>query len=165
MKGLILHDHEVKQLAATGKVLVVRVIKMPKDAHPEITDVAKKPEYYTACGWGFGPIGTRFFVKEVFYLPVWRTVWYRAEDPNLEVKWKSAATMPQPYSRFTVETEAVEVKRVQDATPEECRLAGEPAKNNDIGVRYGFGQTWDRHNPKHPWAENPWCWYATFKRV
>jgi hypothetical protein len=66
-----------------------------------------------------------------------------------------------------IEIISVRAERVQDITPADCRAEGMPAANNDIGVRYGFGQLWNSINEKrgYGWAKNPWVWRIEFKRI
>lgn len=190
MNGITLHDHEVRQLSTTGKVLVVRAGKTQDATATELGVAymkhAIKGEVAVAtyrafpgrgtAQWGlcecpFTPIGSQFFVKEAFYLPVWRTVWYRATDQITDVKWKSAMRMPESYSRFTVETESLECKRVQEITFQECVDAGHdmPMKELVVDVfdlqKRDVISEWDHRNPKQPWASNPWCWFCILKLV
>ena len=66
-----------------------------------------------------------------------------------------------------VEIVSVRAERVQDITPNDCRAEGMTAKNNDIGVRYAFGQLWNSINEKrgYGWYVNPWVWVIGFKRI
>lgn len=81
--------------------------------------------------------------------------------------WKRRPSihMPRWASRITLEIESVRVERLQEITPEDCRAEGMPHDNNDIGVRYGFGQLWNSINGKGSWAANPWVWVITFRKV
>lgn len=242
MKGIILHDHEVRQLAQAGKVLVVRPMFMQTSfittgfsydprgfwynqhcTGYEIDEAAKNGgSFIESCSKGrvsvkgakcpFDPVGTQFYVKEA-----WRTmndpaqcigdslvIDYRSDgkrrlgDIMGKFKWKSAVSMLKWASRFTVETVSVECRRVQEITNEQVEdlsgigfhmpkcgfygtrrlgynhvlnsagesVDGEPiCKCGDYGWDEIFGASWDIRNPKHPWSSNPWCWYATLKRV
>lgn len=216
MKGLILHDHEVLQLSTTGKVLVVRPLKIqPKFPFGVKQIILIKDPWHDeafegtpAAGMGnkgprelqwhcedfsgnlvarwngkcpYTPIGTQFFVKEPFYCDDYRY-------PNIPVKewsdtdWRNrmlyyavdgdicgqipecdgdpvivpAPRMPQRASRFTVETDSVAVKRVQEMSVDELRATGDKEDPQT---------TWNRHNPKHPWAGNPWAWFVIVRKV
>lgn len=61
----------------------------------------------------------------------------------------------------------VRVERIQDITPDDCRAEGMTAGNNDVGVRYGFGQLWNSINEKRGfgWGKNPWVWAISFRRI
>lgn len=102
--------------------------------------------------------GTEQFFKDAPDGP-----WWLADDND----WRPSIFMPRWASRITLEITGVRVERVQDISPDDCRAEGEPGKNNDIGVRYGFGQLWNRINEKRGfgWDVNPWCWCISFKRV
>lgn len=71
--------------------------------------------------------------------------------------------MRQWMSRITLEITGIRVERLQDITPDDCRAEGMPHENNDIGVRYGYGQLWNQINGPGSWDANPWVWALTFK--
>lgn len=62
---------------------------------------------------------------------------------------------------------SVKAERVQEISPDDCRAEGMPVENNDVGVRYGFGQLWNSINESrgYGWQVNPWVWGVTFNEV
>ena len=73
--------------------------------------------------------------------------------------------MRRRMSRITLEVTDIRVERLQDISPEDCRAEGMPHENNDIGVRYGYGQLWNQINGPDSWQANPWVWAITFNRL
>lgn len=87
------------------------------------------------------------------------------EDGTEASPWVSPLFMPRWASRITLEVTAVRVERLNDISPDDCRAEGMPKDNNDIGVRYAYGQFWNQINGPGSWHLNPWVWVITFKRV
>lgn len=79
--------------------------------------------------------------------------------------WRPSIFMPRWASRLALEVVGVRVERLNDISPADCRAEGEPAKNTDVGVRYGYGQLWEKINGAGSWAENPWVWVIEFRRL
>jgi hypothetical protein len=73
--------------------------------------------------------------------------------------------MPHWASRITLEITKTPVERLRDISPNDCRAEGMPKDNNDIGVRYGYGQLWNQINGKGSWDANPWVWVITFRKL
>lgn len=101
------------------------------------------------------------------YLPstLWMWSYHDSEAPTkLSGKIRAARTMPTLLRERmpTRELVSVRVQRVQDITPDDCRAEGQPRGNNDIGVRYCFGQYW---NATHPgsWERNDYVWVLEWR--
>lgn len=111
------------------------------------------------------------------------------EDPP-GVRWSPSVHMPRWASRITLEVTDVRVERVQDISDGDCCDEGlaainyyvdggspeyEAAEHAQLGglsipegscERHWFHCLWDRCNkPGFKWADNPFCWAMTFKRV
>lgn len=114
------------------------------------------------CGIPFCPSGTSFRADHVDP---------RGDGPANPMKWRSASQMPLWAARYRATVAEVQARQVQDAelsdvlemgikpTGKEEWVGGFPCTE---GV-YDFAKVWDRHNPKHPWKSNPWCWTYTLK--
>ena len=126
----------------------------------------KDPGREVACP--HGQPGDRLWVRETWG-PCDGGACYRASERPTVVpdggKWKPSIFMPRQASRITLEIVSVRVERLQDISPDDCRAEGMPRENNDIGVRYGYGQLWNSINGKGSWDLNPWVWVIQFKRV
>lgn len=92
--------------------------------------------------------------------------------------WKPSIYMPRWASRITLEITDVRVQRVQEISEVDAYLEGfcedwlEGVPWQDAAelgnIRSGFKRLWESINGKKPgcsWAENPWVWALTFKRL
>lgn len=88
--------------------------------------------------------------------------------------WKPPIHMPRWASRIDLEITDVRVQRVQDISEEDAisegceedryRSGHEPGTIETAVIAYQ--RLWDRINGKtFPWANNPWAWAVTFKRI
>lgn len=136
----------------------------------------------------YGIPGDRLWVRETWAYRKGNgiTPVYRADaDPPLDTqgrpivdaKWGPSIFMPRWASRITLEVTEVRVQRVQDISEVDAQAEG--ADNHWCGVpryshvgccgyRVGFRKLWDSINGKRPgcaWADNPWVWAISFKRV
>jgi len=116
----------------------------------------------------FGVLGDRLWVRETWRSVGWRPenghwieyaannakVWREAPEDVLSIdvyneahpdRWRPSTQMPRWASRLDLEVVEVRVQRVQEITEEDARATGAPA-----------GQQW---------ADNPWIWAVSFKRV
>ena len=79
--------------------------------------------------------------------------------------------MPRWASRISLEVVDVRVQRVQEISEEDARAEGAPAIPRLDGsdpryYRQSFAALWDSLAPAgQEWADNPWVWAVTFKRV
>lgn len=97
-------------------------------------------------------------------------------------QWTPAIHMPRYASRITLEVTDVRVQRLRDITEDDALAegcTGETAKqrhyflNHDFDPcvpdpRAQFCDLWDSLNRKRPgcaWADNPWVWAITFRRL
>lgn len=99
-------------------------------------------------------VGDRLWCREEYTLtvPKRRVIYGAGHKSHDDVLWSSPDTMPQWASHFTLEVVAVTVKRLQDVTEEEARLAGRAPIQFDPDPWPG------------DWDDNPWCAYVEVKR-
>jgi hypothetical protein len=119
---------------------------------------------------------------------------YRADfDRAWTCRTLSPLFMPRWASRITLGIDDVRVQRVQEISEEDARDEGvppnwagelsgfDPDLHGYLSYSYmedeegafdtaqsAFPSHWDAINGKKPgcsWAENPWCWCVTFRRV
>jgi hypothetical protein len=115
---------------------------------------------------------------------------YRADFPNSQAGegWKPSIHMPRKLCRLVLEVTEVRVERLQSISEadalaegiERIPYTGPNAGPLKFSVRDSFGSAnfptaveaysylWDSINGKTPgasWADNPWVWAVSFKRV
>ncbi len=122
----------------------------------------------------------------------WKVPWYRATDgePNIvnedamdngdepeRTRWKPSIFMPRWASRITLEIDDVRVQRLNEISTDDAAREGVslmtppfPATPGptEINIRNNFKLLWDSINGERPgaaWADNPWVWAVTFRRV
>lgn len=90
------------------------------------------------------------------------------EDLSL-VPNKSPLFMSRWASRLTLEITGVKIERVQDISDADAIAEGvSPADAEIQGGKSIFHERWNAINGKKPgcsWADNPWAWVVSFKKV
>lgn len=84
--------------------------------------------------------------------------------------WKRPAIhMPRAASRTTLELTGVRVERLQDISETDARAEGTAAHNSPAailtGYRQGYRLLWESINGAGSWAENPFVWVISFRRL
>lgn len=84
--------------------------------------------------------------------------------------WRPSIFMPRWASRLTLEIVEVRVQRVRDITDDDAIEEGVDRTNTSIPTyaTQRFQKLWDSINGKKSgcsWADNPFVWALTFKRV
>ena len=99
-----------------------------------------------------------------------------AKDPD-RPRWKPSIFMLRTASRITLEVTEVRVERVQDISEEDAVAEGMKPCHTDAAfiehdiAKHQFRAVWDsmylgrKDKPGLSWAENPWVWCLTFKRI
>jgi hypothetical protein len=103
---------------------------------------------------------------------------YRAdgwlEAPSDDGRWCPSIHMPRHRSRITLEITDVRVERVQDISRADEIAEGVAPFREDApdelpeGIKFrAFSALWDSINDARGfgWAENPWVWVVSFRRV
>lgn len=115
---------------------------------------------------------------------------YRADDGNAKWTWKPSIFMPRWASRITLEVTSVRVERLNNITEEDAEKEGceglcpfhlcngrgylpqqhtatEPVecKCGDLTQTDVFAELWESINGKGSWAQNPYVWVVSFKRL
>lgn len=128
--------------------------------------------------WGY------FGGDEYLYQQDPGSVLYRADEGRDAARWRPSIHMPRWASRITLEVTEVRVQRLQDISEadaraegvcpffevyenigrDQCITSGERAE--DAPFRASYACLWDEINgDRAPWAENPWVWAVSFRRV
>jgi len=106
-------------------------------------------------------------------------IWQQMEQSGTGFNWRSPRFMPRWASRILLEITDVSVQRVQDISDDDAIAEGLDAEHADghgyvvaspngyVLVRDAFRELWGSINAKRGfgWAENPWVWALTFRRV
>jgi len=111
-------------------------------------------------------------------------IYYKADNPkvfkpqgNLKISlWKSPRFMPRWASRIDLEITGIKVERLQEITIDglyaegwDCETGPDPADwFKSVWDKMYFKSVWDKmyaKKPEYQWAQNPWCWVYSFKRV
>jgi hypothetical protein len=109
--------------------------------------------------------------------------WPAEPDPEAPV-WKPSIHLPRKDSRILLEVQDVRLERLLAITSEDAIAEGlEPtgrdttawrgaltgnAETSYLDPRLAFASLWDSINGARPgasWAEKPWVWVVTFRRV
>jgi hypothetical protein len=98
---------------------------------------------------------------------------YRADEypGDLEIRWKPSIHMPRRASRITLQITDVRVQRLQEISKEDVIAEGITERDGDdikdvhAGWHEPFAKLWESINGKDSWAENPWIWAISFKRI
>jgi len=139
-----------------------------------------------ACRWEdvrvpYGKPGDRLWVKETHRFDGldtkiaiakrdFESVQYRADEDDKFVTWRPSIYMPRWASRITLEITDVRVELLQDITEIDAMNEGVfadipnetpwPMMPSDA-----FCHLWESINGPDSWAQNPWVWVISFKRI
>ena len=124
----------------------------------------------------FGVPGDRLWVRETWARIVLNPthIYYKADDPKMEIFWRPSIFMPRWASRITLEITGVRVERLQEIREKDAEAEGlNPAEYNnpnayaDLPCINQFITLWDSLNAKrgYGWEKNPWMWVISFKRI
>jgi hypothetical protein len=93
-------------------------------------------------------------------------------------RWRPSIRMPRWASRITLEVESVRVERLNEISEEDAKAEGIDGWNWDGDVLpfvaanqhlhpavLKYALLWQSINGPDSWAENPWVWVVTFRRV
>ena len=104
-----------------------------------------------------------------------RATWNHDPIQRIKDDWRPSIFMPRWASRITLEVTAVRVERLQDISPEDALAEG--IDHYVPGVTAGqrgeveadpiaeYRELWESINGPGSWAENPWVWALSFKRI
>lgn len=173
-RPIIFSGPMVKAILDDRKTQTRRLFKFRETNQPPSAPDRFNPEHVTQpCP--YGQPGDRLWVRETWQMcPKCALFDYRADvnrpnhcrhcDATLG-RWCPSIYMPRWASRITLEITSARVERLQDISPDDCRAEGQPVEDNDIGVRYGFGQLWQSIHGPDSWDTSPWVWVIEFWRV
>jgi len=122
----------------------------------------------------YGGVGDKLWMKETWShfkdsLCDYETAYYKASNPNLDVKWRSSMFMHRWASRGLFEIlPGLRPERLQEITAEDCRREGIDGRGIlDPYIKNDYKVLWDSLNAKrgYGWSVNPWVWVITFKTL
>lgn len=104
----------------------------------------------------YGRPGDRLWVRETWARSVVGSVYYRADSPDANMRWRAPRFMPREASRMTLDITGVRVERLREITDAGARAEGVASIAEYRGL-------WNRINPARPWRVNPYVWVLTFR--
>lgn len=133
-----------------------------------------KPALPSGCGIVpyYGP--SKAIDRSVCTKVVHRGAWTGDDQP----KWRSGMFMPRWACRTVLEITDVRVERLQDINLEDCQSEGVRCESY-TGAPYctwcsgheapchrdAYKTLWESINGVGSWAQNPWVWVVSFKKV
>lgn len=133
-----------------------------------------KPALPSGCGIVpyYGP--SKAIDRSVCTKVVHRGAWTGDDQP----KWRSGMFMPRWACRTVLEITDVRVERLQDINLEDCQSEGVRCESY-TGAPYctwcsgheapchrdAYKTLWESINGVGSWAQNPWVWVITFRKV
>lgn len=132
----------------------------------------------------YGRPGDRLWVKETFFpTDPWVAFkdgtqmhrdgsYYKGNGkPIGPVKWKPSIFMPRWASRIDLEITAVRVERLREISQEDAvaegvnNIRGSGEETHCIEPVDAYRELWESINGKGSWAQNPYVWVITFRRI
>lgn len=104
----------------------------------------------------------------------YRADWNEEHEPNF---WRPSIHMPRWASRLTLEVTGVRVERLCDISEDDALAegirqlssgsygAGGELASFSMTALDAFRSLWESINGADSWADNPWVWVVSFKRV
>ena len=132
--------------------------------------VSDGKDYWIKCP--YGKPGDRLWVRETWNqfggLP-----YYRADEPKpflYSTLWRPSIHMPRAASRILLEITDVRVERLKEITVADCFCEGLWIENDGSAKAYysawnEFRRLWKSTHGPESWAQNPWVWVITFKKI
>lgn len=183
----------VRAILSRRKTQTRRIVKQTnrKDGAKLMPELLQSIGVGSACPYGMP--GDRLWVRETWAWPGEEQVLYKANpddaalverwktDPNCpQVKWTPSIHMPKKFCRLWLELAEVRVERLQECSEADALAEGITGPHHvgypayrmpgDSKPRYSspiaaYESLWESINGADSWAENPWVWVLTFKRV
>jgi len=173
----ILFSSEMVNAILDGRKTQTRRIMKPQ---PKYFD--KSPHWRWKHSSKFGPIavasgdrpsifgkfvpGERLWVREAWAETTDGEVFYRATDEDdfrEPPPWRPSIFMPRKHSRITLEVTGVRVERLNEMKSADVVAEGFPFAS-DLDA---FKVLWNKLNnkPGFRWADSPWVWVISFRRI
>ncbi len=125
----------------------------------------------------YGVPGDRLWVRETWAPHVdaitrEEGITFRADTPDLPIKWRSSIFLKKADSRITLEVTDVRVERLQEISEMDAMREGDPDQRVLIASENThtdwFQHGWDSLYTKKPelqWEANPWVWRVEFRKL
>lgn len=143
----------------------------------------------------YGVVGDRLWVREPWAWPGEEEHLYKGnssdarlvdewkkDQNNCQVKWTPSIHMPRFACRTVLEITDVRVERLQDIGEEDAKAEGvtridhgreyyfsamrdEPDHRNWVDPTDAYKELWESINGAGSWAQNPWVWVISFRKV
>mgnify|MGYP000491065299 FL=1 len=180
----------VRAILSGAKTQTRRVVKQDREGLLDCKPTPAWDAFWQCVACPYGQPGDRLWVRETFgdctpgadavVGTKWERPWYRADADDYgllghdgegpvyveDVQWRPSIHMPRWASRILLEITDVRVERVQDISDRDARDEGAEHIGDCEGAYVaGFRRLWEAINGDDSWAENPWVWVVTFRRV
>ena len=180
----------VRAILSGAKTQTRRVVKQDREGLLDCKPTPAWDAFWQCVACPYGQPGDRLWVRETFgdctpgadavVGTKWERPWYRADADDYgllghdgegpvyveDVRWRPSIHMPRWASRILLEITDVRVERVQDISDRDARDEGAEHIGDCEGAYVaGFRRLWEAINGDDSWAENPWVWVVTFRRV
>lgn len=180
----------VRAILDGSKTQTRRVVKQDREGLLDCKPIPAWDFFWQCVACPYGQPGDRLWVRETFgdctpgadavVGTKWERPWYRADADDYgllghdgegpvyveDVRWRPSIHMPRWASRILLEITDVRVERVQDISDRDARDEGAEHIGDCEGAYVaGFRRLWEAINGDDSWAENPWVWVVTFRRV
>jgi hypothetical protein len=136
----------------------------------------------------YGSVGDRLWVREAWAANAFlnrtkpsdlkgETIYHRATyDNDSHFMWRPSIHMPRWACRLVLEITDVRVERLNAITPEDAVAEGiegdaEGRWKHYLKPKFGpspvhsFQTLWESINGVGSWAQNPWVWVVSFRRI
>lgn len=90
---------------------------------------------------------------------------FRASWTGTPIIWRPSIHMPRWACRTILEITEIRVQRLQEISEEDAKAEGVKVGVNCPDHIIAFGRLWESINGAGSWAENPWVWCVSFKKV
>lgn len=90
---------------------------------------------------------------------------FRASWTGTPIIWRPSIHMPRWACRTILEITEIRVQRLQEISEEDAKAEGVKVGVNCPDHIIAFGRLWESINGPGSWAENPWVWCVSFRKV
>ena len=132
----------------------------------------KETFYYDICPYAHGrslKVKPADFMPEHFYYRADGTEFDQIPECEGRSRWRPSIFMSQWMSRITLEITAIRIERLHAISDDDCIAEGCMGDEVDGADQplpiMCYKAIWERINGPNSWAENPFVWVISFKKI